>query len=511
MRRCAGVLIAVATLLAGVPAAHARDVAVTSFDGMPIAASLLPATGLAPGARAPTVLMTHGWGLARDRVDSAVPMSAFGVAGTAALRDAGFNVLTWDSRGFGESGGTVMVDDKDFEGRDVSALLDWLATQPEARLDGPGDPRAGMHGPSYAGGIELVAAAIDPRIDAIAPAIAWHSLLTALYREDIAKAGWGATLGGLGLPTATLLGVIAPSGLRTGTLDPHILSALVSGATTGKFSAEDKAWFADRGPAALVSQIRVPTLLIQGTADTLFTPSEAIRNYELLERSGLPLKMVWFCGGHGVCLTGAGDAGKVERVVLAWMRRYLAGDESVDTGPRFEWLADDAVWRASDRFPLPPGPPLVAQGTGTLAFSPADTLSGALIAAGPAVNAVNVPIPAPPARTDVVGEPRLELSYSGTALNPAAHVFAQIVDRNRGVVLGNQATPIPLVLDGRTHAASRALEGVAASAGPSSRYVLQLVGGTTMYGPTRNAGVVRFGSVRISLPAGDAGERQLQH
>jgi ABC-2 type transport system ATP-binding protein len=96
----------------------------------------------------------------------------------------------------------------------------------------------------------------------------------------------------------------------------------------------------------------------------------------------------------------------------------------------------------------------------------------------------------------------LELSYSGTALNPAAHVFGQIVDRNRGVVLGNQATPIPLVLDGRTHAVSRALEGVAASVSPGSLYVLQLVGGTTMYGPTRNAGVVRFGSVRISLPAG---------
>jgi ABC-2 type transport system ATP-binding protein len=502
MRRCAGVLIVVATLLAGPPAAYARDVTVTSFDGTPIAASLLPATGLAPGAQAPTVLMTHGWGLVRDRGDGTVPLGAFGAAGTGALRDAGFNVLTWDSRGFGESGGTVTVDHKDFEGRDVSALLDWLAAQPEARLDGAGDPRAGMHGPSYAGGIELVAAAIDPRIDAIAPAIAWHSLLTALYREDIAKAGWGALLGGLGLPTATLLGVIAPSGVQTGTLDPHIMSALVSGAATGRFSAEDKRWFADRGPAGLVSRIHVPTLLIQGTADTLFTPSEAMRNYELLERGGVPLKMVWFCGGHGACLTGAGDAGKVERDVVAWMKRHLAGDTSVDTGPRFEWLADDAVWRASDRFPLPPGPPIVAEGRGTLAFSPADALSGAVIAAGPAAGAVDVPIPAPPSRTDVVGEPRLELSYSGTAVDPAAHAFAQIVDRTRGVVLGNQATPIPLTLDGRPHTVSRALEGVAASAGPGSRYMLQLIGGTTMYGPTRNAGVVRFGTVRIALPTG---------
>jgi hypothetical protein len=60
-------------------------------------------------------------------------------------------VLTWDSRGFGESGGTATVDYKGFEGRDVKALLTWLAKQPEARLDR--DPRVGMHGVSYAGAI----------------------------------------------------------------------------------------------------------------------------------------------------------------------------------------------------------------------------------------------------------------------------------------------------------------------------------------------------------------------
>ena len=301
MRRCAGVLIAVAALLAAAPAAAARDVTVTSFDGTPIAASFLPASGLAPGSRAPTILMTHGWGGTRDRGDSAVPMGPFGASDSKGLRDAGFNVLTWDSRGFGESGGTVTVDHKDFEGRDVQALLDWLVTQPEAQLDAPGDPRAGMHGASYAGGIELVAAAIEPRIDAIAPSISWHSLLTALYREDLAKAGWGAVLTGAGAATATLLGVVAPGGIQTGTLDPHIMSAFVSGAATGTFSAEDKQWFADRGPGALVGDIRIPTLLIQGTPDTLFTPSEAMRNYELLARNGIPLKMIWFCGGHGVC------------------------------------------------------------------------------------------------------------------------------------------------------------------------------------------------------------------
>ena len=45
----------------------------------------------------------------------------------------------------------------------------------------------------------------------------------------------------------------------------------------------------------------MPTLLLQGTADTLFTTAEAIRNYEILDRHDVPLKMMWFCGGHGEC------------------------------------------------------------------------------------------------------------------------------------------------------------------------------------------------------------------
>jgi ABC-2 type transport system ATP-binding protein len=119
------------------PTAGARDVIVTSFDGTPISASFFPAQGLAPGQKAPTILETHGWGAVRDKDENSATLAPVGQVGLGPLRRAGFNVLTWDSRGFGESGGTVEVDSKDFEGRDVSALLDWLATQPEQQLDAP--------------------------------------------------------------------------------------------------------------------------------------------------------------------------------------------------------------------------------------------------------------------------------------------------------------------------------------------------------------------------------------
>jgi ABC-2 type transport system ATP-binding protein len=473
------VALAIALIFALAAPAAAREAVVTSFDGTQLHVSFHPAEA---GHKAPTILQTHGWGQRRDQNPESASSAGTGNVGTGPLRQAGFNVLTWDSRGFGESGGTVMVDHKDFEGRDVQVLLDWLAKQPEARLDRRGDPRVGMHGVSYAGGIELVAAAIDRRIDAIVPTIAWNSLLTSLYKEETVKSGWASLLFAAG---------------QTGRLDSHIASAFASGTTTGKLSAEDRAWFESRGPGdALVKRIRVPTMLLQGTADTLFTTTEAIRNYRILRRSGVPVKMMWFCGGHGTCLTGTGPDGHFENAVIAWLKRYVKGAQKVKTGPGFEWLADDAKWRSARRWPAPPGTPIAATGSGTLLVSPADTVSGNPTAAAPAANAVNVPIPA--ATAQVVGAPRLQLTYSGTGT--ATHVFAQLVDEQRNVVVGNLVTPIPVTLDGASHTVSRPLEAIAASLTPGGRYRLQVVGGSQVYGPVRGAAAIAFSGIRLDLP-----------
>ncbi len=194
---------------------------------------------------------------------------------------------------------------------------------------------------------------------------------------------------------------MSPAGVQTGNLDPHITSAFVSGASTGKLSAEDRAWFDSRGPSSLVDSIRVPTLLIQGTADTLFTLNEAITNYRILRGNGVPAKMIWFCGGHGACLTGGGEAGHVERAVLAWMRRYLAGDASVDTGPRFEWLADDAKWRSAPDYPPAAGRPARRRGLRAAARSTRPTPSRATPSPPvrrPTPSTSRCPPPPPPCR-----------------------------------------------------------------------------------------------------------------
>ena len=205
--------------------------------------------------------------------------------------------------------------------------------------------------------------------------------------------------------------------------------------------------------------------------------------------------MVWFCGGHGVCLTGAGEAGHVERAVLNWLGRYLKRDTTVQTGPRFEWLADDAQWRSAADYPLTRRGSLTAvTGQKTLPIVPGSP-SGGLIAATPAANSVEVALPAASANAHVVGEPTLKLSYSGTAVAASTHLYAQILD-STGRVVGNQATPIPVTLDGMLRTIERPLEAIASEAKAGSGYKLQITPGTTLYTPQRSAGLVTSGASR---------------
>lgn len=497
MRRALAILAATAAALAAAPAASAREDAVTSFDGTRIVLSFFPAEGLGAGERAPTILIGPGWSSGRDTDPDSASSDLFGMTGVGAFRRAGYNVLTWDPRGFGESGGTVQVDSPEYEGRDVQALIDFVARQPEAQLDRAGDPRVGMSGASYGGGIQLVTAAIDSRLDAIAPVIAWHSLVSSLYKAQSPKSGWGSALFALGVQGSTIPGI--PAG-ETGNLDPHITSAYTSGLAYGEFSDEDVSWFAARGPGALVGRIRIPTLLIQGTVDTLFTLDEAVRNYRILRANKVPAKMIWFCGGHGACFTDAGPAGFVEDATLRWFERHLRGDKKVPTGPRFEWIADDGEVRSA-----PDYPPAVQQvpsgsGSGVFALNPDAVSSGALIAATPSALGIQVPLRAPAAGSQIVGPPRLTLSYSGLGTSSSAPVYVQIVDKQRNIVVGNEVTPVRLTLDGLPRTATVSLEEIAESVEPGASYELQIVPATSVYAPQRVAGLIDMTRIELSLP-----------
>ncbi|MEA2739462.1 MAG: type transport system ATP-binding protein, partial [Acetobacteraceae bacterium] len=83
-------------------------------------------------------------------------------------------------RGFGLSDGQIGLGLPEYDGTDLKAEIDYLATRPEVALDTPGDPRVGLAGASYGGGLALNGAAEDPRVDATIGIITWNSLASAL-------------------------------------------------------------------------------------------------------------------------------------------------------------------------------------------------------------------------------------------------------------------------------------------------------------------------------------------
>lgn len=512
---------------------------VSSFDGTKINAHFYPGNGSDAKHPAPTILEGPGWSSPGDTAGgpSGQAENFFGIPSIDTFIDHGYNVLTWDPRGFGQSGGTVEVDDPKYEGRDVQALIDFVAKQPEAKLDRrcrrpkgrlrcrtlKGNPRLGMAGGSYGGGIQLDTAAIDRRVDAIIPTIAWHSLLSSLFEDGSVKNGWGSILVALGIEGATLPGGVQDPSAAAGRQDPHFYDTVVQGETTGKVPQSDLDWYASKGPADLVRRIKIPTLFVQGTADTLFPLDEAVTNFEIVShhkivvrrpngipvrrhghkiRRPVPVKLLWFCGGHGACFTGNVPQRYIDNRELAWFDRYLRNKRKVRTGPRFAWVADDGALRTSKAYPLKPAGALSATGSGSLPLVPGQG-SGGLIFATEAPNALNVSIPGPPAQANMVGAPRLSLTYSGTGAPADTFVYAQIVNPRNHLVLGNIATPIPIVLDGQPHTISRRLEMVAARAPAGGGYTLQLTPSSTLYDLQRSAGAVSFSSVGISLPLGD--------
>ena len=172
--------------------------------------------------------------------------------------------------------------------------------------------------------------------------------------------------------------------------------------------------------------------------------------------------MIWFCGGHGACLTDGGPALWVEQQTMRWFERWLEHKNVVHrTEVRVDRRRRPGAQRTrSTRCRCSSGR---RQGTGVLAVNPDAVSSGALIAATPSPLGLHLPITKPATGSQIVGAPKLTLSYSGQGTSSSAPVYAQIVDKKRNLVVGNMVTPIRLVLDGLPHTTTFTLEEIAAS------------------------------------------------
>ena len=93
-------------VVAAAVAGSTSDFDLTSFDGTRIRIHWFPVHDKSTPP-APTVLKGPGWGQAGDTNTAGSGYGLFGDMSIHSLNAAGYNVLTWDPRGFGKSNGTV--------------------------------------------------------------------------------------------------------------------------------------------------------------------------------------------------------------------------------------------------------------------------------------------------------------------------------------------------------------------------------------------------------------------
>lgn len=351
-----GALFALAPTATAAPTYY--DDTIISFDGTRLAATIFVPEGASNANKVPYVLMTHGWAGQRTSTPT---------GRVADLLAAGYGVVTWDSRGFGASGGEVMLNSPDHEVKDVSSIITHISIKvPSLRKVGS-DPVIGMSGGSYAGGIQLLAAAFDSRIDVIAPEITWNDLAQSLAPNGVPKLYWTSLLFAGGLEASCVNARNGnPAGGATNTLTP--LNQASSGCqtsdlaryyaeihATNSISDEIRAELAYRSPKTYMSEIDIPTLLVQGFPDTLFDVNQAAANYEGIKANGAPVKLWLYDGGHGHYEPPAipnTQGPLISATVVNWFDRHLKGDVNVDTGAEVQYYAGGA-WRNATTWPDP--------------------------------------------------------------------------------------------------------------------------------------------------------------
>ncbi|MGV1007719.1 MAG: CocE/NonD family hydrolase [Dermatophilaceae bacterium] len=308
-------------------------------DGTPVS---LDVTVLSPGSAGvhPAVLLAHGFGGSKADL--------LGRARDLAAR--GFVAVAYSARGFGQSGGRIHLDDPAYEVADARRLVDLLATRPDVRLDGPGDPRVGAAGASYGGALVLMAAATDPRIDAVVPAVTWNDLADAFFPQfavtpgsvartpgevdrvaDLGpfKALWASRFFGSAASQPTGA-ASTPQAQATQTTDPvcarfdeTVCRLFLAAAETGSPSPELVAMLHAHSPRAVLGAATAPTLLVQGMADTLFGIEQADASARTLSARGVPVAVRWIDGGHDATSTTLDDD---EDALRTWLSHYLTGE-----------------------------------------------------------------------------------------------------------------------------------------------------------------------------------------
>ncbi|HEV7196232.1 MAG TPA: CocE/NonD family hydrolase, partial [Pedococcus sp.] len=340
-----------------------------------IDADLYVPAGVDSAHRAPSILATNGFGGTKaDQADLAQGMGA-----------QGYVTLSYTGLGFVDKNVCpITLDDREHDGAAASQMLRFLGGDPTIpavdqatgkpvhvnqvmRDDGVNgtrhDPAVGMVGGSYGGQIQFATAAYEHehgtnRLDAIVPIITWNDLSYSLDPNNGALPGgtarsgsvssnvpgafkyeWSVFFSGEGF--AQGLEDISALGSNPGSFPAYVANkcpnfstqvctALTEVATQGYPSQASISFLRHASVASYMGDIKVPTFLAQGEADTLFNLQESMATYTKLKAQGTPVSMDWQSWGHSNSTPVAGELDELHplasyqgRQLVAWFNHYV--------------------------------------------------------------------------------------------------------------------------------------------------------------------------------------------
>src|SRR3954469_19557247 len=339
-----------------------------------IDADLYVPPGVTAATPGPALLATNGFG--GTKADQADFAQGFGERGYVTLSYTGLGFVDGDTC-------PITLDDREHDGAAAAQLLRFLGGDPsvtavddatgepvhvdqvirqDATTGTPYDPAVGMVGGSYGGQIQFATAAYEheagsDRLDAIVPMITWNDLSYSLDPDNSGLPGGTARSGSVSYAGSgvfkyqwavlfTTLGVVNgvqdlqalsdPAKLQKfvtdncGNFDPPVCQALLEVATTGYAGQASIDFLRSNSVSSYMSDVRVPTFLAQGQADTLFNLQESVATYTTLKKQGTPVALQWQSWGHSNSTPVPGELDQRHpassyqgRLAIQWFDHYL--------------------------------------------------------------------------------------------------------------------------------------------------------------------------------------------
>ncbi|TGM74976.1 alpha/beta fold hydrolase [Leptospira bouyouniensis] len=228
------------------------NISFLSNDGVKITGNLfIPKSGTGPF---PAIIFVNSWAL--NEYEYIVP--------AAKLAKKGYVVFSYNTRGFGTSGGHINVaGPKDME--DLSKGIDFLLANAPVNAS-----NIGIAGISYGAGISLLGLSKEPRIKTAVAMSGWGSLPDSLYGNQSPRLVWGLLLVTAGYITGRMDPIIAENFQKL--LDTRDVATVLS-------------WARERSPNNFVAELNAsgkPVYISNNSQDNLFQPNQILPYFEQL-------------------------------------------------------------------------------------------------------------------------------------------------------------------------------------------------------------------------------------